>query len=183
MSVLVVLGLVVAYLLRHTRPKGAVIAAFAGLLLAGGVYGLAAAVTTPREFLQARTEQLIRAIIAADAATAEPMLRDDLTITLLGSTTNFTKSSVLEQIKGDVAGRYGAKGSTIASIGAVMDGSGSARTQADLRVESRFASGRLPTVWMFHWQQTTTAGQSVWRLRQLEAQQIGLMPQGSVRGF
>lgn len=183
MSVLVAAGLIVAYVLWHRKPKGAMAAAGAGVLLAAGVYLLAQQVVTVREELQTRTEALIKAILAGNVASAEPMIRDDLTVTLLGSATNLGKPAVLEQIKGDVAGRYGATNSRIASIGATLDGSSAARTQADIRVESRMTSGTLPTVWMFHWQQSTINGQPVWRLRQLEAQQIGLMPQGSVRGF
>jgi hypothetical protein len=183
MGVLVVLGFVVAYVMWHRKPKVAMASVVGGVLLAGGVYLLAHSVVTTREALQARTQTLINAILAGDEAAAEPLLRDDLTVTLLGSPTNLGKPAVLEQIKGDVAGRYGATNSRIASVRAAMDGNTSARTQADIRVESRITSGTLPTVWMFHWQQSTIDGEQIWRVRQLEAQQIGLMPQGSVRGF
>jgi hypothetical protein len=169
---LAVAGMIAALLLaRAARPRAGALAVTLALTLAAGLVALAHSVKTPRELLIDRTRALVAAVLGADANRLQRELSPTFTLTLLGRQSARGKDHIVQQVRADIAQRFGAKASELRWVRATIDGPTSARTQASVLATSDLLGSPTPTVWMLYWR---ADAQGQWLLSRLEAQEIGL---------
>lgn len=182
----VLLGLVgvvaCVVLFKAEKRRWAWLVLLIGIGLATANVLVAQFVETPREKLSRFTVQLIESVKRGDAITVDTMLADAVVLDLLGSRSGRKKADIVREVANGAAKRYGADTATIGRVSATMDGSFSGRTQAKVAVDlargEGFDAGGLGTTWLLEWR-ADAAGN--WRVWTIDAQQIGLFPQGSLR--
>ncbi|MCU0688305.1 MAG: hypothetical protein MUE97_00970 [Phycisphaerales bacterium] len=178
---------VVAWWFLHQarRRKAGAAAGLIGLAAGGGVIALATSVTTDREAMVARSISLIDAVRTADSATLNTLLSDSVALDLLGTRSGRRKAEIVRAVSegGGVAARYGADQATIVPLGAVMDNPSTARVQMRVNVPhprggAEQLGSNIRTTWLVIWRKTA---QNTWQVSTIEAQEIGLLPQGAAR--
>lgn len=179
----VLLGLaaivVASVLWRGAKFKAAGLSLLALGGLAGVVLLVANLVETERERMVVRAASLVRSVAAADGNAVDAALADAVAIEVLGSRSSRGKAAILAEIRSDVAGRYNAKAPEVGRVTASMDGDNSCRTRIKVAFSSLGGeSGTVNTTWLLHWRRD---GSGAWKVWTIEAEQIGLLPQGSVR--
>lgn len=180
---LCIIGVVGWWWLQRTgKPKASWILAAAAPLLAAGVLLLGKLVVTEREALVLRVSTLVDDTIKSRPAAVAPLLRSDLTLTLLSRQTSLNRAGILKHITDDTLGkRYQAGDSYLKWATATIDSPTVARTQCRVMIKSPWADGWLPSTWMIHWARDNPA--SPWQVRMIDGQQIGFMPQQGISDF
>ena len=171
-----ILGMALLYVLRSRgKPRQGLLVGVAGVVIGAGIVIVASAVETDRERLITETRRLVEAGFKADATTADGLLAGDVSLTVLTRDSKRTKAYLVEQIRTDIAKRYGVDGYDIRGVRGAIDGPGTGRSQISVTAKGAYPT---PTVWMLTWRQDSATGR--WRVWKIEAQQIGAMGPGSL---
>lgn len=177
-------GLVASlFLSRNGRARLAGICGFIGLLAGALIFMLSSLVITERERLIETSNRFIRAAIDGQKDPVAAGLRSDVTLTLLGRSSRLGKDDLVRLVARDIVATYQAKDSRIGKTSAVIDSPTVARTQTPIHVVTKLDTGSTRTTWLLTWvRESAEVGGDMggWRVRSIEAQEIGFMPQGSV---
>lgn len=166
--ILLIVGLLVVVsftLNRQGRARGAMVAAVVGVVASAGVYGVSAAVQTPREVVSAQTRELVDLVARADVAGVDPMIHPEGRLLWLGGRMEYSKAQLLERIESDLKRTYPLRSWRILKLQATQDGPSVARTQVQVRVETESA-GLNFSWWRMDWQRVGARGE--WRLVGIE---------------
>jgi hypothetical protein len=159
------------WLNRTGKPLAAVVTAVACILAAAGVQLLARLVVTEREALVARCTNLVNDTIAARATEVAPILRPDAAANVSMASLKYNHDEIIQRIADGEAARRGASKATLKWVTSTLDGPNAARTQCRVQVQMPLYEAWLPTTWMIYW--TRDNAQAPWKVRLIEAQQIG----------
>jgi hypothetical protein len=160
------LAVVVSFTLnRQGRVRGAIGAAIGAVVACAGVYGVSAAVQTPREVVSAQTRALVDLVARADVDGVDPMIHPEGRLLWLGGRVEYSKAQLLERIETDLKRTYPLRSWRILKLQATQDGPSVARTQVQVRVETESA-GLNFSWWRMDWQRVGAGGE--WRLVGIE---------------
>lgn len=138
--VLVVLGLVLYVVLNaRARFKQGLILAGACVLMAGGVWILAAIVQTDQEKMRQTARDLVDAVTRVDVGTVDRLLTSDARLSGVPMLGEMGKPAILSAISGNLGpgGGYEVAEHSIQEMQSVIDGPLSGRVQLRVRVEVR----------------------------------------------
>lgn len=165
------------FFILRSRGEGrrAVLGAAAPLLLATAMIVLSMLITTEREKLAARTEELISATAAADLDRLAPMLAEDVALSLLGSTRDETKSGILGLVQKYPGGMFPVEEHSVHEITAQVDRAGGGKTLCRARVVVQGVPNG--SWWRIGWRKNA-AGE--WTAVHIEALHIGYVSSGDL---
>lgn len=159
---------------RHWHLKAAVLLA----ILAGtAVIGLGVAVTTDRERLLERTEQLIKATAPLDLSTVKSLLHPNVTLRGPDGALWLRASEIQRQLD-RVIEQFGIDTHKIPNIGVEVSSNQSGRSLFDLRTKLNVSGVPISTVWELVWSKDPD-GQ--WRVA--EAHWLKFQEQAPTRGL
>jgi len=160
------IGAVVALLILNARGRARL-----GLLISGalvvvafGVWALAASVVTERELLIARARGLIDATARADVAAIRPMLAERAGVRVGDQTRATTREQILGLVEEYPGGVAIIESHSIAEAQAVIDGERTARTQ--VRVKHTGPGLPIASWWLIEWRRDEP--ESPWIVESIE---------------
>ncbi|MFT3686892.1 MAG: hypothetical protein QM783_18550 [Phycisphaerales bacterium] len=166
---------------RSANAKAAWITAAACIVAAGLTYLLATLVVTEREKLQARAADLVQATVATNPAAVGPLLREDVSVVLLGADQpRITRDAILQRLVDDRVTRGYVQTARLQWVTATLDGPNVARTQCKIFANTPLGDG-TSTIWMIHWARRDE--NSPWQVRMIDGQMIGPLPAKSLNNY
>lgn len=118
---------------------------------AAATWATATFVTTDREVVMNRVDELISATAEADIARLEQSLDEDIRLSIRGYAMDMPRDRVLGLVRTQLDGPYRVSSYSILERQAVIDGPGTARTQVSVRVDGD-NFGRIGSWWAIDWQ-------------------------------
>lgn len=159
-------AIVMWILAQRSRHRGLTIIGAVLGAMAGGVWLVSAAATTPRERLIQRAQQLIEATTPPDIDALSSLLEPNIALSIAGQQRPRPRDKIQSKLKQTVR-RYGIVAHDVAQLDAVVDRSGQGRSFFSLRttVAPEITSRPVRTTWVIHWR---LGPDDLWRIMQID---------------
>lgn len=147
-AVLMVAGVIAAYVLAGRGQKRAGMgAAAAGVVLGGGVMVIGLTVETDRERIRVLTERFVERFVAGDSAALDEMMAERVALLSAGSSVDADRDLLISASRATPISEFAYSG-----LGSTIDTPNSGRTRFSVRTtHSGLYTGRVNSAWELEW--------------------------------
>lgn len=173
LTLILVVGALVLYVVFNARArfKTGLVLAGACLLLAGGLWIMAALVKTEHEKMRDTARQLVDAVVAVDLVAMDEILAPDVRLSAVPTLPDLDKSAIIEAVGANLGPNrtFEVEEHSIQEIQTALDGPSSGRVQLRMRVQSRSMGFPNISWWALGLSQ---GSDGVWRVVSIRAMAI-----------